>query len=75
MPVRYRPEEVAKIAVHLGWEFSHYHGSHAIFKKLGSPSLPIPENRRELARGTLGNILRSMGLTRREFDKIAEEVL
>jgi predicted RNA binding protein YcfA (HicA-like mRNA interferase family) len=71
MPRLYRPREVERIAIHLGWEFSHYHGDHAIFRKVGSPSLSVPENRQELARGTLGSIIRAMGLTRREFDRIA----
>ena len=75
MPRRYLPQEVQRIAAHIGWEFSHYRGDHAIFRKLGAPSLSIPENRRELARGTLSSIIRGMGLTRSEFDKIAEEVL
>jgi len=75
MPRRYRPREVQRIASHLGWEFSHYRGDHAIFRKPGAPSLSIPENRRELALGTLASIIRGMGLTRREFDKIADEVL
>jgi predicted RNA binding protein YcfA (HicA-like mRNA interferase family) len=75
MPRRYRPREVARVARHLGWEFSHYHGDHAIFRKAGSPSLSVPENRQELARGTLSSIIRAMDLTRREFDRIAEEVL
>ena len=75
MPRRYRPGEVQTIFVHLGWEFSHYRGNHAIFRKAGAPSVPIPENRRELARGTLSSLIRALGITRREFDRIADEVL
>jgi predicted RNA binding protein YcfA (HicA-like mRNA interferase family) len=75
MPRRYRPREVERIATHLGWEFSYYHGDHVIFRKTSSLSLSIPENRQELAKGTLGSIIRAMGLTTREFDRIAEEVL
>ena len=75
MPRRYRPREIERIKIHLGYEFNHYHGDHAIFRKLGSPSISIPGSRQELARGTPGSIIRAMGLTRREFDRIAEEVL
>ena len=32
MPHRYKLEELQKIARHLGWEFSHYSGDHAVFK-------------------------------------------
>ena len=69
------PLEVPGILTYLGWEFSHYRGDHAIFRRVGAPSLSVPENRQELARGTLSSILRALGLTRREFDRIAEEVL
>lgn len=75
MPRRYTPHEVERIVVHLGWEFSHYHGSHAIFKKPGYSHLSVPEHRRELAPGTLAGIIKLIGLTKREFDEIAEEVL
>jgi predicted RNA binding protein YcfA (HicA-like mRNA interferase family) len=75
MPRRYRPREVARIAEHLGWELSHYRGDHAIFKKPGYSHISIPQYRRELAPGTLSGIIKLMGLTRREFDRMAEEVL
>ena len=75
MPRRYRPREVERIAVHLGWQLDHYTGDHAIFKKAGYSHISIPEYRREVAPGTLGAIIKQMGLTKREFDRIAEEVL
>ncbi len=75
MPRRYRPQEVERILTHLGWEFHHYRGDHTIYRRHGFPSIPVPEGRREMARGTLGSIIRVAGLTRREFDTIAEEVL
>ena len=75
MPVRYKPQEVERIAVHLGWTFSHYHGDHAIFKRVGYSHISIPEYRREIPPGTLTGILRQMGLTKRQFDELAKEVL
>jgi len=75
MPRQYRPREAAKIAASLGWEYSHHTGSHAIYTRAGHSHITIPEHRREIRVGTMGSIIKQMGLTRREFDKIAEEVL
>lgn len=75
MPRQYRPREVDIVVRHLGWAFSRYHGSHAIYRKQGASHVSIPENRREVAQGTLSAICRQLGISRAEFDKIAQEVL
>ena len=47
-----------------------------IFVKEGVTNhVTIPESRREMDRKTFGNVLRQAGLTRREFDRVADEVL
>ena len=75
MPKRYRPGEVTRILNHLGWEFDHQTGSHAIYQRPGHGTVSVPRHRGEVRPGTLGNILRQMGMTRAEFDRIADEVL
>lgn len=76
MPRRYRPEEIEKVLEYLGWELTRQRGSHRQYTKSGQLGLvTVPSSTRELDRGTFGNILRQTGLTRREFESIAEEVL
>lgn len=60
----------------LGWQFSRQRGSHAIFTKEGEPfNIVVPISNRQVQAGTLGSIKRRAGLTTREFDEIADEVL
>jgi predicted RNA binding protein YcfA (HicA-like mRNA interferase family) len=76
MPRRYRPEEVEKVLEYLGWELSRQRGSHRQFIRPGQRGLvTVPASSRALDQGTLGNIVRQAGLTRREFETIATEVL
>ena len=50
-----------------GWTFARQQGSHLIMEKDGIPeNLSIP-NDRELAKGTLRNLIKTAGLTRRQF--------
>ena len=76
MPRRYRPNEARKVLESLGWRFSRQRGSHMIFVKEGEINhVTIPESRREMDKKTFGNMLRQAGLKRREFDRLAAEVL
>ena len=75
MPRRYRPREVRRILVSLGWELDHYTGSHANFQRPGHPTVIVPEHRGEVRPSTFSSILRQMGISRAEFDRIADEVL
>lgn len=75
MPKRYRAREVERVLVAMGWGFDHQRGSHAVYIREGHSHVTVPEHIGELAPGTLGSILRQMGVTRREFDRIAREVL
>ena len=64
-----------RILTSQGWEFDHYTGSHANFQKPGHSAVIVPEHRGEVRKSTLSSILRQMGITRAEFDRIADEVL
>ncbi len=76
MPRQYRPREVAAIAVHLGWTYSHHKGSHSIYKRPNYSNVVIPDHNRDVRPGTLKNIIKHMGLkSRLEFDKLAQEML
>ncbi len=59
----------------LGYELHHYSGSHANFRKYGHPTVVVPEHRGEVRPTTFSSILRQMGISRAEFDEIADEVL
>ena len=61
--------------MHLGWEFGHQTGSHFIYKRPGHQTVVVPNHRGMVRPGTLGSIIRQMGLNRAEFDRIANEVL
>ncbi len=44
-------------------------------KKPGNRSITIPTSRREVKVGTLGGIVSDAGLTRKEFDERASQIL
>jgi len=76
MPRRYRPNEVIRVLDELGWRSTRQTGSHVIMTMEGRPGLvTVPQSRRELDRGTFGNILRQAGMSRQAFDSVAEQVL
>ena len=75
MPRPYRPAEVIRILESFGWGFDRQRGSHYIMKKPGQRSITIPTSRREVKVGTLGGIVNDAGLTRREFDERASQIL
>ncbi len=65
---QYLPREPVKIAASLGWEYSPDTGSHAIYTKAGHSNITILEHQLEIRVGTMGSIIKQMGLTRREFE-------
>ena len=75
MPRRYTAREMQIIAEHLGWRYDHTTGSPAIFVREGYSHITIPLHHRELDRGTASDIVRQMGLRRREFERLAQELL
>lgn len=59
--------EVVRIFESLGWEFARQSASHIIMVKEGeSVTLSIPDHR-EVAKGTLRSLIRTAGLTVKEF--------
>ena len=59
--------EVVRVFLSLDWEMVRQTGSHVILVKEGEPvTLSVP-NHREVAKGTLRSLIRTAGLTVREF--------
>ena len=64
-------KELCKILYLMGYEFDHQTGSHIILRRNTEPfrRLTVP-NHKEIAKGTLRNIIRESGLTLDEFMKL-----
>jgi len=59
--------DVVRVLESLGWQVARQNGSHIIMIKEGEiVTLSIPDHR-EVARGTLRNLIRMAGLTIAEF--------
>lgn len=63
--------EVVKALTKIGYESDHQTGSHMIIRNVEPPHrrITVP-NHREIARGTLNEIIKEAGLTREEFIKL-----
>lgn len=64
-----KAKEVVKIFEKLGWVQARRKGSHIVMKKEGHmATLSIPEHKqKDVAKGTLRNLIRAAGLTEAEF--------
>ncbi len=59
--------EVVRVLENFGWQIARQSGSHIILVKEGEiATLSVPDHR-EVAKGTLRNLIRTAGLTVREF--------
>ena len=74
MPKVYRPKEAMKMLEYLGWRLVKVSGSHYQYK-LGGSKVPIPMHNRELGHHEMRTILQRAGLTKQEWDTLADEVL
>jgi predicted RNA binding protein YcfA (HicA-like mRNA interferase family) len=63
--------EVMKILEQFGYEFDHQRGSHIVFRQTNKPfrRVTIP-NHKEIARGTLREIIRQVGITIEECNNL-----
>ncbi|MCH7654190.1 MAG: type II toxin-antitoxin system HicA family toxin [Chloroflexi bacterium] len=76
MPKLYRPREVIRVLEFLGWVYLRTRGDHARYSKPeGTYPTTIPTSRREIGPKEFSYILKQTGLTRREFEEAANEVL
>ena len=65
-------KQLIKILESQGWYVKRVRGSHHILRHPTiADALPVPVHRsRPIKRGTLGNILRTAGISREEFQKL-----
>lgn len=55
--------EVEKLLISNGWYHHHTNGSHYIYRnKDSSGSIPVPNHKGDIPKGTLNNILKQAGL-------------
>ena len=61
-------KQVMRVLLNLGFELGRVIGSHHIMVKEGFPSIPVPvHGSRALPIGTLVNIIRMAGVTKKKF--------
>lgn len=71
MPKLYSSSEIIKVLQKEGFVYISQKGSHAKFRKTGSPVLTVivPAGRKEIPFGTFKSILRQANLTEESFKK------
>ena len=76
MPKTYRPREVIRVLESLRWSFRNQASTHVNMKKEGEANVvTVPISRRDIAKGTLRQILRKAGISLGEFEDRADEIL
>ena len=76
MPTGYSSREAMIVLQRAGWERARQGGSRINMVRVAIPGIvTIPANRRERNRRTFGNVPRHAGMSRKQFDSIAGEVL
>jgi predicted RNA binding protein YcfA (HicA-like mRNA interferase family) len=70
VPRLYSSRQVIAALEGKGFDFVSQRGSHAKYRKAGSPTrtVIVPAGRKEIPRGTLRSILRQSGLDESAFD-------
>jgi len=62
-----RPQEVIAMLKRIGYVIDHQTGSHVILYKEGYLPVIVPMHNRDLKKGTLYQIIRSIGMSAEEF--------
>jgi predicted RNA binding protein YcfA (HicA-like mRNA interferase family) len=66
-----RPAQVVRALERAGWTIDRQRGSHVSLNKPGVDHIiTVPLGRRDMARGTLSDIIKDSGLTQDEFLKL-----
>lgn len=62
------PRQAARALERAGWDLDRVKGSHHVFRHPDRPNrVVVPMHNRDLAKGTLNQIISGSGLTRDEF--------
>ncbi len=76
MPKRYRSREVIRVLRSQGWQTLRTRGSHVrLAKPDGRNPVTVPVVKQEVDPKTFASILKQAGVSRWEFEAVAEEVL
>ena len=66
-----KPKELLSILQKNGWEVARQKGSHIQLKNPNKPNLvTIPYHNKDLAKGTLFSIIKQLGMTKDDFEKL-----
>ncbi len=66
-----KPSDIERVIKHLDFSCIRQRGSHCIYVRAkDNITLVIPRHNKDIKRGTLSNIVRSLGLTMEEFMRL-----
>ena len=67
-----KPRQLLSIVQKVGWEVVRQKGSHIQLKHFNKPHylVTIPHHNKDLARGTLLSIIKQLGMTKDDFEKL-----
>lgn len=67
-----KPKQLLSILRKVGWEIVRQKGSHVQLKHTNKPHhlVTIPYHNKDLARGTLFSIIKQLGITKDDFQKL-----
>lgn len=65
-----KPKQVCKVLKRAGFEFVRQKGSHRIYIK-GNIAITVAYHSKDLKKGTLSQIIKSSGLSQKDFLKLA----
>lgn len=69
-----KPEEMARLLRKLGFRLTQQKGSHAVYEHPDGRTTVLPMHRREMAKGTLRSILRDIGISVEEYDRLRRKI-
>jgi len=70
MPKLYSSLEIENVLLKNGFVFKTQKGSHGKFKHQDGRIVILPMNRKEIPIGTFRSILKQIGITKEEFEKL-----
>ncbi|MBI4465037.1 MAG: type II toxin-antitoxin system HicA family toxin [Acidobacteria bacterium] len=66
-----RPQEVERVLNHLGFQLIRQSGSHRVYRHPDGRWTTVPFHLgKDVAKGTLANIIKNAGITVEEFEKL-----
>jgi len=69
-----RAERMVRILKNLGFRFVRQRGSHAFYRHPDGRATVVPMHRGDLPRGTIREILKDIGITMEEYERLRREI-